>query len=43
MYLDEMKKTLPEYGIGLDIFGRPLIDLFDQPNTPKCKYAFIIL
>ena len=37
IYLDEMKRTFPNYGIGLSIDGKNLIDMLNGPNTSVCE------
>lgn len=37
-----MKKGLPEYGIGLDIFGPSIVILFSQETNPICKCTLIV-
>lgn len=42
IYLDELKSSFPEYGIGLSIHGKNLIDLFAKSNPPVCKFTSIV-
>lgn len=42
IYLEEMKRTFPDYGIGLSSNGKTLIDMSTMTEKPVCECTFIV-